>query len=77
MWQPNEEKSYIELAYRGKKNGYCNYRTTITAPAQPGWIWYYFVVEKGDQLWYYGNHTGLGGRGAVSQTEPAPWQITV
>ena len=77
MWQPNEGKSYIELAYRGKKNGYCNYRTTITAPGQPGWLWYYFVVEKDGHVWYYGNNTGLGGMGAVSSTEPAPWQITV
>ena len=77
LWQPHEGKKLIEMAYRGKKNGYLSYRTMITAPVQPGWLWYYFVVEKDGHVWYCGNHTGLGGMGAVSQTEPAPWQITV
>ena len=76
-WQPQDKRKVIDMTFRSNKKGYSVYRTTVKAPATPGWLWYYFVIEKGGQTWYYGNHTKLGGMGAVSYEPPSPWQITV
>lgn len=52
----------------------------LKAPPEPGWLWYYFVVQGQDgQLWYYGaQEDGLGGAGHRRlQPSPRSWQITV
>jgi 4-alpha-glucanotransferase len=47
-------------------------------PANPGLVWYYFVIRVGTQVYYYGNNQkGLGGEGALWEQEPKSYQITV
>jgi 4-alpha-glucanotransferase len=48
------------------------------APKKPGLVWYYFRLDTGDALLYYGNNqAGLGGEGALYHHEPPGYQITV
>lgn len=76
-WQSQDRRKVIDMTFRGNKKGYSIYRSTVKAPADPGWLWYYFVIEKDGQTSYYGNHTRLGGMGSVSHEPLPPWQITV
>jgi 4-alpha-glucanotransferase len=51
----------------------------IELPAEPGIVWYYFIVSYPDgRSVFYGNAPdGLGGEGAASDSEPRSFQITV
>lgn len=50
----------------------------LTMPSEPCLLWYYFIVKIGDSTVYYGNNPQyLGGSGAMSNTEPPAYQITV
>ncbi len=54
------------------------FRHTLTLPASPCLMWYYFILEDGEETLYYGNaEDGLGGEGALYTHEPASFQITV
>lgn len=71
-----EEKIAMPLVeWSGKKKVY---RTGITAPETPGWLWYFFIVEAAGKTCYYGNNErNLGGFGQVYDHEPPSFQVTV
>ncbi|MCL2695776.1 MAG: glycoside hydrolase family 13 protein [Clostridiales bacterium] len=47
---------------------------TVTMPDVPGLCHYYFVIRRGDRVWYYGAGSG---EGALGHDLPPAWQITV
>ena len=49
----------------------------IPMPAEPGLVWYFFILEYAGRSVCYGNASQLGGPGALSDGEPPAWQITV
>ena len=77
LWH-NEHEEKIPMTATVVKNGYLYYQATVTAPERPGWIWYYFIVEGLDRVWFYGNNQNqLGGIGQISFDVPPSYQITV
>lgn len=72
----NEEKinMYVTQLIGGKRI----YQAEITAPSNPGLLWYYFIVKQNGHIYYYGNnHENLGGIGQLYEYEPPSYQITV
>jgi cyclomaltodextrinase len=53
------------------------YEVTIPTPGSPGLLWYRFLVYDHDRIHHYGNQTGKGGIGGVSDMPAADYQITV
>ena len=51
---------------------------SLTAPETPGLLWYHFIVRKDGRVFWYGAPAdGLGGEGAIYDSVPTDWQITV
>lgn len=60
------------------ERGWRRYAATIRMPTAPGWLWYYFLIDRGPNRSYYGNNPdNLGGEGEVYDHEPPSFQITV
>jgi len=54
------------------------YQAQLIAPDKPGPIWYYFLIIKDGNVFYYGNNDSLrGGEGQISLFPPPAYQITV
>lgn len=50
---------------------------TLTLPEQTGVLWYFFVIDTPIGRRYYGKTERGGGAGALTDTPPESWQITV
>lgn len=49
-----------------------------TAPSEPCLLWYYFLIYKDGNQYFYGNNPeNLGGEGQFSDWEPPSFQVTV
>ncbi|MDR1101785.1 MAG: glycoside hydrolase family 13 protein, partial [Clostridiales bacterium] len=71
LWRNNEE-----IIIPMKKSGKF-YIAKILADS-PSLIWYFFIINTKDSTYYYGNNEEkLGGEGAVYESEPPSFQITV
>lgn len=77
LWKSGrEERVAMELEDRAGEK--CVYRAQITTPDIPGLLWYYFIINLEEKIYYYGNnHRNLGGVGQVWPHEPPSFQITV
>ncbi|SFM16793.1 bifunctional glycogen debranching protein GlgX/4-alpha-glucanotransferase [Pelosinus propionicus] len=54
------------------------YQVQMNAPLAPCIVWYYFMIELENSVYYYGNQPDqLGGTGRLYETEPPSYQITV
>ena len=55
------------------------YECELVLPAEPGLLWYFFVAwDDEGRTWYLGNAAdGLGGVGALSDSQPWGYQVTV
>ena len=54
------------------------YQAKVKVPGEPGLVWYYFVVLKLGQRFYYGNNKkNYGGVGEIYHDIPPGFQITV
>jgi len=54
------------------------YRVTFNVPDKPGIVWYYFIIYAGGAIHYYGNNSEeKGGCGAIYETPPPSYQLTV
>lgn len=53
------------------------YEVDYSVPAEPGLIWYFFIVKTASQSIFYGDFSHLGGEGRTSYMEPPGYQITV
>lgn len=78
LWNEGRGEEKITMSLLSKKKDGLLYETVITAPANPGLIWYYFIIESGGVTSFYGNNQDyLGGEGQLYNTEPPSFQITV
>ena len=72
LWQEGETR--LSMAPSGENRWSC----TLTLPEEPGLLWYYFVIEAPGKTLYYGKTAQCaGGSGALTETPPESWQITV
>ncbi len=77
-WREGHGEQLLPLSPVEEANGRLIYRTRLVAPDKPGLVWYYFVVHSGEAIYYYGNNAaGSGGLGAVYETPPPAYQLTV
>lgn len=54
------------------------YEAEIQVPKEPGLLFYYFTIEIGNSILYYGNNKdNLGGLGKAYTTIPPSYQITI
>ncbi|WCK52693.1 alpha-glycosidase [Aneurinibacillus sp. Ricciae_BoGa-3] len=51
--------------------------TAAITPADPLLYWYSFKVQKEGQIYYYGNVSGKGGAGSITDAPTTDYQITV
>ncbi len=50
---------------------------TLDLPEEGGLLWYYFILRIDRHIYFYGNTSGLGGEGGISDAPPGSFQITV
>lgn len=56
----------------------CLFRVSVTPGEEAGLCWYHFIIQYGENIWYYGNNEyRLGGEGMAYGCEPPGYQITV
>lgn len=80
VYKPDKSSEIrVDMPYVFNVLGSCIYERSITVPDYAGLIWYYFEVETGTGVVYYGNnHENLGGKGEMSfQMASHSFQITV
>ena len=70
------EEGICEMAFCKKAGDLYLYEQEIVMPDVPGLFFYWFTVNDKSQLINYGAPHG-GGRGAVYEQKPMPYQITV
>ncbi len=77
LWQTLTGGRQIPMEKETIEDGACLFRVSLTIE-EADLCWYYFVLEDGENKWYYGNNEEkLGGEGAVYANEPPAFQITV
>ena len=77
LWKEKDGEQNIEMMARTEARG-AVYEASVKMPSVPQLVWYYFVIETGKGVCYYGNKAdGLGGEGHLSDKEPPAYQITV
>lgn len=78
LWRDGQGEELKPMQYEHHHDGYDWYRVTVSMPAEPGLIWYYFIVRQDDKAYYYGNNSAeWGGIGQIALTPPPSFQITV
>ncbi len=78
MYGKNNTMDTYEMRSAKEINEERIYETAVEMPAQPGLLWYYFIVIRDGQVYYYGNNSSrLGGIGTVQEQIPPAYQITV
>lgn len=77
-WREGRGEELYPLSPVNQADGRTIYQVTFTAPDAPGLVWYYFIVHCGEKVCYYGNNPGeRGGLGAIYDTPPPSYQLTV
>lgn len=73
LWQSNVGESFVPMTYeKGIFTG------VVDIPPKGCLLWYYFIVDDGQDIAYYGNNKDqLGGEGAIYREVPPAYQITV
>jgi 4-alpha-glucanotransferase len=78
LWRDNHEEEKMPMQVRETNGESRVYEAAVTAPFEPGLVWYYFIVTAGGKTYYYGNNSrNLGGHGQILTTPPPSYQITV
>ena len=81
IWQERTGEKLVEMTRNkaGKAGEKICFSATLDMPEQGCLIWYYFIIScPGENTFYCGNNQQrLGGQGAVSDTVPPSFQITV
>lgn len=60
-----------------ENSNWASFSIKFTVSKNPGWIWYYFIVDTYEGRCFYGDVKGTGGEGGFSDHEPPSFQITV
>ena len=70
-------KDGAEYRYPMRQCGGGLFEATITLK-KPGNLWYFFIVDNGHKIQYYGNaRDNLGGEGKTASCKPSSYQINV
>ncbi len=73
VWKKGKEQNVEMAAVEGRI-----YEAVLTAPSDPGLMWYYFFVIREGNVYYYGNNPQrLGGLGLLQEQVPPSYQVTV
>lgn len=74
----NGSNREIELQKSDSEDAYYSYSNTVEMPKEIGLYWYNFTIKIEDKIFYYGNNSSMmGGEGAVYDSNPPSYQITV
>ncbi|MBP2651606.1 MAG: malQ [Firmicutes bacterium] len=77
-WRDGSGEQIILMSYEANTDNKKIYRATFAAPANPGLLWYYFIIRSRGDIFYYGNNLyKSGGVGEISRIPPSSYQITV
>ncbi|SEO47997.1 bifunctional glycogen debranching protein GlgX/4-alpha-glucanotransferase [Propionispora vibrioides] len=78
LWQDKTGERQIDMQLLDESEERRIYQGELTAPENPGLLWYYFIVEEYQRTYYYGNNPrNQGGCGRIYREPPASYQITV
>ena len=77
VWSDKGE-SKLPMALRGYMSGSALYEATLPLPEKPQLLWYYFIIQMGEEtVWYGNNDEQLGGEGQRYSHQPPSFQLTV
>lgn len=77
LWQEGAGEILLDMQFVREEQGRRLYEASFTAPGNPGVIWYYFIIRRGEQTFYYGNNAAeLGGVGQILSYPPPSYQIS-
>ena len=77
LWSDEGERK-LPMSLRGYMDGSALYETTLLLPEKPQVLWYYFIIQMGEEtIWYGNNVEQLGGEGQQYPHQPPSFQITV
>ena len=77
LWQEGAGEILLDMQLVREEQGRRLYEASFTAPGNPGVIWYYFIIRRGEQTFYYGNNAAeLGGVGQILSYPPPSYQIS-
>lgn len=78
LWRYESAEEKIEMEGSKGCGAQRIYTADIRSVDSPGLIWYYFIIELGERIYYYGNNRErLGGVGDTYEFQPDSFQITV
>lgn len=78
LWQERTGEQQIDMQLLDDSEDSRVYQGELTAPENPGLLWYYFIVEEYQRTYYYGNNPrNQGGSGRIYREPPSSYQITV
>jgi len=78
LWRDGIGETRIPMFLAWRHEDQYVYEGSLRCPADPGLVWYYFIVETGKGLYYYGcKPDGLGGVGQITDYPPHSYQVTV
>lgn len=82
LWEKGDREHLIKMKCRANSRQGNKIKQSFEIkyhlPDEPGLIWYFFRINIGNQVYYYGNNQdSLGGLGELKKVEPPSYQITV
>jgi len=81
LWEKDHGKHLVNMNCREIRLGNKikqSFEVEYPMPDVPGLVWYFFHINIGDKVYYYGNNgERLGGQGELQNVEPHSYQITV
>lgn len=79
MWNQNDRLPDVEMEKdKETENGDIIYSAKFKTPAEPGVLWYHFVLESFDEKYFYSNNDlQSGGEGILVDNSPRSYQLTV
>lgn len=78
LWRGGRNVKKLEMTAEKKEGILHTYSIEIGAPNESDLIWYYFMIEDEEGIYFYGNNEKkLGGIGKLYQINAIPYQITV
>ncbi|RQD72574.1 MAG: glycoside hydrolase family 13 protein [Tindallia sp. MSAO_Bac2] len=76
VWRDHQGESLLEMKPKDDRDDF--YHATLTSDSTPCLLWYYFIVETADGIYFYGNNKKRqGGCGELSREIPFSYQITI
>jgi 4-alpha-glucanotransferase len=77
LWREDRGEEKLPMTLLESTDNCRIYELEMNAPQVPCIVWYYFIIELEDKIYYYGNRPdGLGGVGQLYEQEPPGYQIT-